>query len=79
MYDPGTFYGRGVMLYEFPDKDQQKHVWLGHSGGTPGLKSIVAYDVNAGVYVAVAMNGNVSAEAAANKLLAVVQEYRATR
>lgn len=79
MYDPGTFYGRGVMLYEFQDKDQQKHVWLGHSGGTPGLRALMAYDVEAGVYVAVAMNAHVSAEAAANKLLGVVQEYRAAR
>ena len=76
MYDPNTFYGRGVMVYSFTDQDQAKHTWLGHSGGTPGLRALVAFDVEAGVYIAVAMNAHVSAEAAANKLLSVVSQHR---
>lgn len=79
MYDPNTFYGRGVMLYDFADQNGQRHTWLGHSGGTPGLRALMAYDVESGVYVAVAMNAHVSAEAAANKLLGVVQQHRAAR
>jgi D-alanyl-D-alanine carboxypeptidase len=79
MYDPNTYYGRGVMLYDFADQSGQRHTWLGHSGGTPGLRALMVYDVEAGVYVTVAMNAQVSAEAAANKLLGVIQEQRAAR
>jgi len=79
MFDAGTFYGRGVMLYEFPSKEGQTSIWLGHSGGTPGLKSVIAYDINSKTCVAVAINGNVSAEAAANKLLTEVKDVRSAR
>ena len=79
MYDSNTFYGRGVMLYDFADQNGQRHTWLGHSGGTPGLRALMAYDMEAGVYVAVAMNANVSTEAAANKLLGIVNEHRKAR
>jgi D-alanyl-D-alanine carboxypeptidase len=77
MYDPNTYYGRGVMLYDFADQNGQRHTWLGHSGGTPGLRALMIYDVNAGVYIAVAMNAHVSAEATANKLLGVIHQHRA--
>jgi D-alanyl-D-alanine carboxypeptidase len=77
MFDqPGPFYGRGVMLLEFEDGGQS-NVWLGHCGGTPGIKAVVAYDPRTRVFVAVALNGNVSAEACANKLLKVVESHRA--
>jgi|GEM_PF-455668 len=79
MFDPGTFYGRGVMLTEFTTKEGEKIAWLGHSGGTPGLKSVVAYDPQAKLFLAVALNGDVSAEATANKLRQVVTDYRAAQ
>jgi D-alanyl-D-alanine carboxypeptidase len=79
MFEPGMFYGRGVMLTEFSDKDNEKVVWLGHSGGTPGLRAVIAYDVDSRIFLAVAINGDVSAEAVANKLRRVVKEHRATR
>ena len=69
------YYGRGVMLYEFQEADR-KHTWLGHSGGTPGIKSVVAYDPEAGVIVAVALNGDAPAEACANKLIKIVAAYQ---
>ena len=68
MFDPGTFYGRGVMVYEF-GTGADAGTWLGHSGGKEGCKAVVAFDVRTRLYVAVALNGDVSAEACANRLL----------
>jgi D-alanyl-D-alanine carboxypeptidase len=79
MFEPGLFYGRGVMLTEFTDKDNAKVVWLGHSGGTPGIKAVIAYDLEARIFLAVSINGDTSAEATANKLLSVVKTHRAAR
>ncbi len=78
MYDPGTFYGRGVMLTEFRDGVGPPNVWLGHGGGTPSARAVVAYDVGSRVFIAVAINGDVSAEAAAFRLLKEVREHRAS-
>ena len=68
MFDPGTFYGRGVMLYAFEDQGVST-VWLGHSGGAPGAKAVVAYAPSIQAMVAVALTGEGSAEATANLLL----------
>ena len=76
MFEPSLFYGRGVMLVEVPTMPQ-KSTWLAHAGGTPGLKSILAYDVDSRLFVAVALNGNASAEATANKLLQEVKSFQA--
>ncbi|MEM9543042.1 MAG: serine hydrolase domain-containing protein [Cyanobacteria bacterium P01_E01_bin.42] len=65
MFDDGTFYGRGVMLYALPDGK----IWLGHSGGTPGAKAVVAFSPSDRAFVAVALTGDGSAEATANLLL----------
>jgi D-alanyl-D-alanine carboxypeptidase len=64
MFDSGTFYGRGVMVY-----DTQGLLWLGHSGGTPGAKAVVAYSPSDRAFVAVALNTDGPAEAVANLLL----------
>jgi len=70
MFQPGIYYGRGVMLYDVKNDDGERVVWwLGHSGGTPGLKAVIACDIESGIYVAVALNNASSAEASANKLL----------
>jgi len=79
MFEQGLFYGRGVMLTEFTDTDKEKVVWLVHSGGTPGIKALIAYDLNSRIFLAVAINGNVSAEAAANRLRKIVKEHRAAQ
>jgi len=63
----GVFYGRGVMLYDLPGGQD---LWLGHSGGMPGLKTVAAYSTRRQAYVAVAFLGEASAEAVANLLLA---------
>lgn len=72
--DSGLFYGRGVMLYEIADAGRKSN-WLGHSGGMPFLKAVAAYDISAKVFVAAAINGDVSAEATANALLREVASY----
>jgi D-alanyl-D-alanine carboxypeptidase len=68
MFDPGTFYGRGVMLYSFNDLSVPR-TWLGHSGGAPGAKAVVVYSPDDQALVAVAITGDGSVEAAANALL----------
>lgn len=74
MIDPGTYYGRGVMLIEFRDREGTSHQWLGHGGGTRSARAVIAYDPRSRVFVAVAINGDVSVEAAAHRLLEVVRE-----
>jgi len=74
MFGQPQFYGRGVMLYEVPKPDGGTQVWLGHSGGCPGIKAVVAYAPEAGAFVAVAMNNDGSAEATAHLLLKALKE-----
>jgi D-alanyl-D-alanine carboxypeptidase len=74
MFQPGIFYGRGVMLYDVKNDAGERVVWwLGHSGGTPGLKAVIGCDVESGIYVAVALNNASSAEALANRLLTEIK------
>jgi D-alanyl-D-alanine carboxypeptidase len=73
MFDRGTWYGRGVMLYELPDRSGGTTTWLGHSGGTPGAKAVIAYAPAAQAFVAVALSGDGSAEASAHLLLQQLQ------
>lgn len=69
MFDNYTFYGRGVMLYSLPDSISGNKIWLGHSGGTPGGKAVVAYSPKEKAFVAVALTGDGSAPATAQLLL----------
>lgn len=75
MFDnTGTSYGRGVMLYDVPaSKNTPADVWLGHSGGLPGAKAVVAWSTRARAVVAVALTGDGPAEAVANRLLATLE------
>jgi len=74
MFDNSSYYGRGVMLYDAPDKDGRRLTWLGHSGSSPGFKAIVAYSVDRQAFVAVALNNDGSAEATANLLLRALDQ-----
>ena len=67
MFDNGTFYGRGVMLYSFVDQGVTT-TWLGHSGGASGVKAVVTFSPAKNAFVAVALTGDGSAEATANLL-----------
>ena len=69
MFDHGTYYGRGVMLYDFSNGKEVNSIWLGHSGGAPGSKAIVVYSTKRRAFAAVALNTDGSAEATANLLL----------
>jgi len=74
MFGQPQFYGRGVMLYDVPKPDGCTEVWLGHSGGCPGIKAVVAYAPEAGAFVAVALNNDGSAEATAHLLFKALKE-----
>jgi len=76
MFGQGTFYGHGVMLYDQVDPKAGRFTWLGHSGGSPGIKAVVAYAVETGAFVAVALNNDGSAEATANLLLKALSAAR---
>ncbi|MBY0573907.1 MAG: beta-lactamase family protein [Undibacterium sp.] len=75
MFGTETYYGRGVMLYKLPDQENgAAKTWLGHSGGTPGAKAVVAYSTHERAFIAVALSGDGSAEASANLLLKVISK-----
>ncbi len=69
MFDEPTFYGRGIMLYQLPTDSGKSMVWIGHSGGSPGIKSIVLYSPKDSAFAAVALTGDGSAAASANLLI----------
>jgi D-alanyl-D-alanine carboxypeptidase len=68
MFDNGTYYGQGIMLYAI-DQGETAINWLGHSGGTPNTKAVMAFDLNRQVFVAVAVNADAPAEAIALRLM----------
>lgn len=69
MFDAYTYYGLGLMAYRFPDGNGGTGQWIGHSGGVPGSKAVIAYDQLTGNIATVALTGDGSAEATANLLL----------
>jgi D-alanyl-D-alanine carboxypeptidase len=70
MFGDPQSYGMGVMTYELPNPSiAEPLIWVGHSGGAPGVKAIVAYSLADGAFVAVALSGDGSVEASANLLL----------
>lgn len=63
-------YGLGVMVSDLSAADPAAtDVWLGHSGGLPGARSVVAYSMQTRAFVAVALTGEGSPEATASLLL----------
>jgi D-alanyl-D-alanine carboxypeptidase len=64
------------MLYEVPKANGGTQVWLGHSGGCPGIKAVVAHAPEAGAFVAVALNHDGSAEATAHLLLKALKDTK---
>jgi len=68
MFDPGTFYGLGIMVFEVPDGRSTLR-WVGHAGGAPGVSALAVYSRADDAIVAVALTGGGSATAAANLLL----------
>ncbi len=72
MFDPGTFYGLGAMVFDVPDRDERM-VWIGHAGGTPGVSALVVYSPADRAFVAVALTGDGSAAPSVNALLQALQ------
>lgn len=72
MFGNPPYYGLGVMVYVVPQPDGTSKLWLGHSGGAPGVKAVFAYSISDHAFVAVALSGDGSAEAAANLLMNAV-------
>jgi D-alanyl-D-alanine carboxypeptidase len=68
MFDPGTFYGLGLMLYDIPAQPSGLY-WIGHSGGAPGVAAQIAWSPRDKAFVAVALTGEGSPPAFANALL----------
>jgi D-alanyl-D-alanine carboxypeptidase len=73
MFDPGLFYGEGIMVYGLPDD-----VWVGHSGGTPGARAIVAYSLETQTYVAVVLTGAGSPESITHRLIGLLADQGAS-
>lgn len=70
-----SYYGLGVMVSDLSAADPTAtDTWLGHAGGLPGAKAVVAYSFEKQAYVAVAMTGEGSPEATANLLLSGLQK-----
>ncbi len=68
MFGQLVSYGRGVMVLPLADPDFTT-TWIGHTGGAPGAKAVLAYDTERQTYVAVVINRQAAAEAVANNLL----------
>lgn len=73
MFDPGTFYGLGAMVFDTPDGDRQL-LWIGHAGGTPGAGALVVYAPADHAFAAVALTGDGSAVASVNALLEALRQ-----
>ncbi|WP_332765502.1 serine hydrolase domain-containing protein [Phenylobacterium sp.] len=68
-----SHYGLGVMVSDLAAADPRaSDTWLGHAGGLPGAKAVVAYSLEKQAYVAVALTGEGSPEATANLLLSTL-------
>lgn len=67
---PASSYGLGVMVSDLKLADPNAtDTWLGHAGGLPGARAMVAYSMEKQAFVAVALTGEGSPEATANLLL----------
>lgn len=74
MGEDGLWYGQGVMVYDFHDRNGTKRLWLGHSGGAAGTNSLVLHEPARAAFVAVSVNGSVSASAVAMSLLEAMEQ-----
>ena len=68
MFQPGQYYGLGVMVIDVPDPEFPT-VWLGHSGGSPNAKALDIYDTERATFLSLVLNTQAPAEAIANAVL----------
>jgi D-alanyl-D-alanine carboxypeptidase len=78
MFDPGSFYGLGLMVYDVPEPGGRL-LWIGHSGGAPGVSAIVVWSPRDAAFAAVSLSGEGSAAAFANTLLKALASPSAGR
>ncbi len=71
MFQPEMWYGQGLIVYELPSSPEGT-IWIGHSGGVPGARAVVAFSPELNAIVAVALTGEGSAEATANLLFSAL-------
>jgi D-alanyl-D-alanine carboxypeptidase len=69
MFDEGSFYGHGIMIYRPLGTNLY---WIGHGGGSPGASAISIWSPREQAFVSVALTGDGSAPATANLLLAAL-------
>ncbi len=74
MVDKGSFYGKGMMVWDFNEIDNTNHFWIGHYGGLYNYNAVVAYDTETKAFIAVSLNQKISATAVANSLLAELKK-----
>jgi D-alanyl-D-alanine carboxypeptidase len=72
MFDNGLFYGLGLMVFDLPGPEGST-VWIGHSGGVPGRRALVAFAPDRNAIIAVALTGEGSAEATVNTHLGALE------
>jgi D-alanyl-D-alanine carboxypeptidase len=77
MFGQPQFYGRGLMLYEPPDRPGV--MWIGHSGGAPGVRTVAVWSPTDQAFASVAISGPGSAEAVAHRLLQLRAASRGIR
>lgn len=71
MHQQGLWYGLGLMAYDVPG-DAGPTLWVGHSGGLPGARAVVAFVPALDAIVTVALTGQGSSEAVAAALLSAL-------
>lgn len=71
MFGSTASYGRGVMVVDVPDEEGGT-VWIGHLGGSPDAKALLAFDVRRNAYVGLLLNTDADGEALALRLLQVL-------
>jgi D-alanyl-D-alanine carboxypeptidase len=72
VFQEGMWYGLGLMVHDVPGLCGGT-VWIGHSGGVPGVRVVLAYAPDRDAVVAVALTGEGSAKATANLLLSALE------
>lgn len=76
MFDAGTYYGLGLMVFDIADGDTRQ-LWTGHAGGTPGAGALMVYSPQDNAFVAVALTGDGSAAASVNLLMKALRAANA--
>jgi D-alanyl-D-alanine carboxypeptidase len=75
--DSSSWYGLGVMVLDWRDRQGRARTWIAHTGGAQGSSNaLLLWDPLLKVSAAVAVNGPASAAAVANALLTTLEASR---